>query len=264
MKTILIITFFFLTTTSYSQNFLREKYNHYFPNNKSIQIAKLQVEKDSIKRSNDSLNLAQLNALEKINHLKKEVLTMKTDMFNEQSKSKDIYKQLENDVSNLKDSITKISFPLVICKEEIIVQKGSTDPEIINTCLWRTYKIIEKGTPDYKGRYKWQTEIFNKKGDSLIIVSNEDLFKSEKINELEKTINLRLKEDFEAMKISDAECFNRRKYYPNFKLKDMRLAFNDNSEISFEIEYNLTEDCFAVNSASTNLKILDLKEYFKD
>ena len=263
MKKILIIILIFLTTTSYSQSFLREKYNYYFPNNKSIQIAKLQVEKDSLKRCNDSLNLAQLNALEKINHLKKEVLTMKTDIFNEQSKTKDIYKQLENEVKNLKDSIINISFPLVVCKEEIIVQKGTVDPEIVNTCLWRTYKIIEKGTPDYKGRYKWKTEIFNRKDDSLFIVSNEEIFKPEKINELEKTINLRLKEDFEAMKISDAECFSRRKYYPNFKLKDMRLAFNDNSEISFEIEYNLPEDCFAVNSASTNLKIIDLKEFFK-
>lgn len=257
-----LLIFIFLTSLSFSQNFFRTKYNVLFPNNKSIQLAKLQSEKDSLVRLNDSLNTAQINALDKINHLKKEVLTLKTDLHAEQAKSKNANSELEQEVILLRDSIAKISFPLVVCREEVVVKKGVVNPEIINTCLWRSYQIIEKGIPDYKGRYKWTTEISLKKGDSLIKVTNADLFKPEKISELEKMINLRLEEDFKAMKISDAECFNRRRYYPNFKLKDMRIAFNDNSEISFEIEYGLSEACFAVNSASTNLKIVDIKEYF--
>lgn len=259
-----LLIFIFLTSLTFSQSFFRSKYNDLFPNNKTIRLAKLQSEKDSLIRLNDSLNAAQINALDKINHLKKEVLTLKTELHAEQAKSKNANIELEQEVVLLRDSIAKISFPLVVCREEVVVKKGVVNPEIINTCLWRSYQIIEKGVPDYKGRYTWSTEISQKKGDTLIKITNADLFKADKISELEKMINLRLEEDFKALKISDAECFSRRRYYPNFKLKDMRITFNDNSEISFEIEYGLSEACFAVNSASTNLKIVDLKEYFVD
>jgi hypothetical protein len=262
MKLFLVGLFSFLFSIGFSQNFFKEKYDQLFPNNKSLQIVKLKAEKDSLKRLNDSLTEAQVNALDKINHLKKEVLILKTDLHAEQAKSKNANTELEQEVILLRDSINKISFPLVVCREEVVVKKGVVNPEIINTCLWRSYQIIEKGTPDYKGRYQWTTEISVKKGDSLIKIKNVDLFKPEKISELEKMINLRLEEDFKAMKISDGECFSRRRYYPTFKLKDMRITLNDNSEISFEIEYGLSEACFAVNSASTNLKIVDLKEYF--
>lgn len=241
---------------------MREKYNQVFPNNKSVQLKKLQHEKDSLSKVNDSLYLAQTHAQERINRMKTELINLKTDLHSQQENSKNTHVELENKVVDLRDSIAILSFPLVACKEEIVVIKGKIDPAIVNTCLWRSYQITEKGTPDYKGRYLWSTELFLKNGDSLSKIPNADLFKPEKIAELEKMINERLEEDFKAMKLSDAECFNRKKYYPTFKLKDMRLAFNDNSEISFEIEYGLTDACFAVNSASTNFKILDLKEYF--
>lgn len=241
---------------------MREKYNTIFPNNKSIQIEKLQHEKDSLAKVNDSLHAAQSYALERINHMKQEVVTLKTDLFSQQENSKNSHDELENKVGVLRDSIAILSFPLVSCKEEVVSSKGKADPIIVNTCLWRSYQINERGTADSKGRYVWTTELFEKRGDSLIKIITSDLFKPAKISELEKMINERLEEDFQAMKLSDPECFNRKKYYPTFKMKDMRLAFNDNSEISFEIEYGLTDACFAVNSASTNFKILDLKEYF--
>lgn len=262
MKIILLVLFSVILNSANCQNFMREKYNKVFPNNKSIQIEKLQHEKDSLAKVNDSLHTAQSYALDRINFMKQEVVSLKTDLYSQQENSKNTHDELEYKVVVLRDSIAILSFPLVSCKEEILITKGKVDPVIVNTCVWRKYQINEKGTADTKGRYIWTTELFEKKGDSLIKISNVDLFKAEKIGELEKMINDRLDEDFKAMKLSDAECFNRRKYYPTFKLKDMRLAFNDNSEISFEIEYGLTDACFAVNSASTNFKIVDLKEYF--
>ena len=104
--------------------------------------------------------------------------------------------------------------------------------------------------------------VFEKNNDSLLQISAANLFKTERIADLEKLINQRLEEDFKALKISNPECIGRRKAFPNFKLSDMRIAFNQNSEISFEVIYGLTEACYMLNSASTNLKIIDLREYF--
>jgi hypothetical protein len=42
----------------------------------------------------------------------------------------------------------------------------------------------------------------------------------------------------------------------------MRISFNDHSEVSFEVDYNLQETCFAVSIASTSLRIQELKPFF--
>ena len=262
MKIILLVLFSVIVSNANSQNFLRDKYNTYFPNNKSIQLTKLQREKDSLIKANDSLQVAQAIALDRINLMKKELVNLKADLFSHQENLKSTFIELEITLNALKDSISGLSFPIVSCKEEVITSKGKVDPILVNTCFWRNYKIIETGTPDYKGRYTWTTEVFLKTGDTLIKQNHVELFKADKISQLEKLVNDRLSEDFNAMKISDAECFTQRKYYPIFKLKDMRLAFNDDSEISFEVGYGLTDACFALNLSSTNFKILELKEYF--
>jgi hypothetical protein len=262
MKIIILTLFSVIVSNAKSQNFFRDKYNEYFPNNKSIQFAKLVREKDSLVKVNDSLQLAQINALDRINYMKKELVNLKSDLYIHQENSKITSVELEKKLVALRDSISILSFPFVSCKEEVISLKGKADPTLVNTCFWRSYKIIETGTPDYKGRYTWETEVFLKNGDSLVKKPHIELFKPEKISQLEKLVNDRLSEDFSAMKISDPECFAQRKYYPNFKLKDMRLSFNDDSDISFEVEYNLIDACFALNLASTNFKILELKDYF--
>lgn len=264
MKFILLILLCSSVSFGYAQNFFKEKYDQFFPNNKSIQIQKLTAERDSLNAANDSLKNSLIVSVEKINGLKQEVVNLKAEVFKEQQKSLNSHSELQNEVILLRDSIKRISFPLVLCKEEMITKKGLQDPIIVNTSTWRNYQIIEKGTPDYKGRYSWTTELYRKNGDSLIKVTNAELFKTEKIAELEKMINQRLEEDFKALRISDPECFGRRRHYPNFKLKDMRIAFTTNSEISFEITYGLSDACFAVNTASTNLKIVDLREFFSE
>jgi hypothetical protein len=164
----------------------------------------------------------------------------------------------------LRDSIAKLNFPIVQVREELITKKGVQDPTLMNTFNWRHYKLIETGTPDFRGRYTWKTELFNQIEDSSILITNADLFKKEKLEELEKMINVRLEEDFKAMKISDAECFKGQRYYKFTKLKDMRISLSDHSEITFEIIHGLSAACFAVNASSTTFKIEDLKAFFAE
>lgn len=262
MKHLICILFLFYFSSGNSQNFFRTYYNKLFPNNKTIQIEKLTAQRDSLNHLYDSLYHSQVNALDKINTLKKEVLDLKAELYAEQTKGQQNITKHEALIRKFQDSIQSISFPIVNCREEMIEKKGSSDPIIINTCFWRKYKIIETGTPDYKGRYTWSTEIFINHKDSVRKLSNADLFKPEKINELESMVNKRLEEDFNALRLTETECFSRRRYFPTFKLKDMRLAFGSNSEISFEVLYGFSEACFAVNAASTSIKISDIKDFF--
>ena len=84
MKIILLALFSVIVSNAYSQNFLRDTYNTYFPNNKSIQLVKLEREKDSLIKANDSLQVAQTIALDRINLMKKELVNLKTDLFSHQ------------------------------------------------------------------------------------------------------------------------------------------------------------------------------------
>lgn len=265
MKLFLSLVLCLFLGNAFSQNFkhfYRENYNKLFANNKTIQIEKLNHQNDSIKALADSLKNEQTIALEKINQLKRDVIDLKTELRAEQEKVKSASANSSSEVDLLKDSIAKLNFPLVTIREELISKKGVLNPTLLNTSQWRRYKLIETGTPDFKGRYTWTTEIFQQVGDSSVKITNADLFKKEKIEELEKLINDRLEEDFNAMKISDAECFKGRRYYKAAKLKDMRIALSDHSEISFEIVHGLSLACFAVNASSTTFKIEELKSFF--
>jgi hypothetical protein len=241
---------------------LKNKYDQLFPNNKSLQIIRLQAMADSLQGLNDSLIQAQKGASNSIDNLKEEVETLKLALQKAEDRVLDYNAELLQEVIVLRDSMETLAFPHVICTEESIIKKGFIHPNYKNTCNWRSYQIIELGVSDNKGRYTWTTDVYEKTNDSLIQITATNLFKTEKIAELEKLINQRLEEDFKALKISNPECIGRRKSFPNFKLSDMRIAFNQNSEISFEVIYGLTEACYMLNSASTNLKIIELREYF--
>jgi len=258
------LIFSLLISLSFSQNLFRENYNKLFPNNKHLQIQKLEAKQDSLKWANDSLLIELADAKTNVAHLSTENEKLKDEIDLEKHNSLNAHTSLNSKVANLEDSINRIRFPIVSCKEEQIVKKGLVEPIIVNTCSWRHIQLIETGTPDFKNRYSWKTELFQFRNDSLVGISNADLFKADKINELEKMINERLAEDFISLKTSDPECFGRKQKYTNHKLKDMRITFNENSDIVFEIQYALSDACFAVNSASTGFKIAEIKSLLAD
>lgn len=264
MKFFVLLLFSAVLLNVSSQNMLKKKYDQLFPNNKSLQIIRLQTKVDSLQGLNDSLIQTQIGSSTTIDRLNSEVETLKLELQKAEERVLDYNAELMQEVIVLRDSMETLAFPHVTCNEESIIKKGFIHPSYQNTCQWRSYQIIELGVPDNKGHYTWTTDVFEKDNDSLVQITVTQLFKAEKIADLEKLINQRLEEDFKALKISNPECISRRKAFPTFKLSDMRIAFNQNSEISFEVIYGLSEACYMLNSASTNLKIVELKEYFVD
>lgn len=245
----------------HGQSTFRATYNKWFPNNKALRIERLQVQNDSLLLLNDSLNGARMYAIDKINFLKREVTNVKTLLYEEQHKIQKSQDSLHLIISSLRDTINVLSYPIVTCKEEVVEEKGKKD-QLVNTCLWRMYKIIEVGNQDSKGQYNWKTELYIVQSDSMLTIESKELFRPEKVSELEAMVNQRLEEDFKTLQEDEPLCFKNIKTFPSFKLKDMRISFNDHSEVSFEVDYNLQETCFAVSIASTSLRIQELKPFF--
>jgi hypothetical protein len=264
MKAGLILFFCFSINLIYSQNIIKDKYDELFPNTKKKQIERLNHQLDSIKSLNNSLSGNLSLANEVITKQNSDLKSMHSEILNLQSNSECSLDELQINLKKLQDSINYLNIFNVVCKEELMPRNTGEEPLLINTCIWRKYKIIETGTADYRGRYSWKTEIFKADKDSLIAIDMLELFKTDSLNQLEIKINERLKEDFAYLFEANRNCFPRHYIYPGFKLKDMRFMISDNSEISFEVIYGLNSSCFAVNAASASFKIKDLVPFLAE
>ena len=246
--------------TLHGQNFFEEQLDRFFPNRKSKQIERLHLKTDSLRRANDSLTSSVNVAAEKISYLKKEIVTLKGDIFKEKENALSSKMFFEQEISKLLDSISRVNFTLITCSEETSVSANGKSTTIVNTCNWRHYKLIEKGTPDSQGRYKWKSEIYDVKSNIPSKLSNADLFKLDRIAELEKIINKRFEDDFMVFKADSPNCFHKKLFEP-IPLSKMRIALNDNSEMIFEADFNLSDACFSISTSSTSFKINELREF---
>ena len=257
MKTTLILMFLISLGTSFSQNLYRTYMDQWFPNNKHRQIERLKQQKDSLQKVANQFE-ANANQLE----AKNEQQQHKMDSLQLAIKSLRI--KYHEEKASLKDSIEGLSYGLVTCTEEMFAIAKNPNPLIKNHCAWRHYVITEIGTPDKKGWYSWKTEITKRVGDSTQIIGLSAFFKKEKISELEAMINAQLINDYQYLVRTDPKCFKRHKTFVPFKLEQMRLILLDNAEMSFEVNYNLLNQCSSLNASSAVFKIDELKVFFAD
>ena len=72
----------------------------------------------------------------------------------------------------------------VTCTEKESKNEDGGDPILTKTCLYKKYKTISKGYPDYKGRYSYEYSVFKKQENgSYVQIKNATLFNENK-NEL--------------------------------------------------------------------------------
>jgi hypothetical protein len=88
-------------------------------------------------------------------------------------------------ISESTNTKTPIASSKVVCTEkETKNEDGGDDPIITKTCLYKNYKTISKGYPDYKGRYSYEYSLFSKQANgSYVQIKNASLFNQYK-NEL--------------------------------------------------------------------------------
>jgi hypothetical protein len=245
------------------KNFIRTYYDKWFPHNKSIQLAQLHEERDSLKLLIDSLYSVQGIAIDKINALKKESVALKGELINATNQRKILADSIEKQQKHLIDSIQSLQFYIVNCTEELITKAGEEFPTIVNTCKWRDFVFIETGVPDTKGRYSWESQIFKQYSGDLHSIAKTDLFIPNQLDQLLALINKRLEEDFLVLKETEPLCFDRKKNFIPFKFDDFRISLAENGTMNFEVLYQLPENCFEINAASASFMMKELRPFLK-
>lgn len=137
------------------------------------------------------------------------------------------------------------------------------DPIIIQTCNWDQYKFVTIGSPDYKGRYSYEYEVFTMVNNEEIKVQNSDIFNS-KIGTLEGKINKAIaKEINDNRKYPDnLECLSEVED-PKFSINDMGITIDEKNRMIFSVSLGLGGACFNVDGASANFSLNEIRNYLK-
>lgn len=151
----------------------------------------------------------------------------------------------------------------VNCFEKIKEDAEYSDLIFIKTCAYKNYVFKSIGTPDYKGRYSYNYEVFKIDKSDTLKIKNSDFF-NENVNELEKLINEKLKTEYDSNaanpEISDCmEWIDFREYTIN----EFGISFISENHMEFNIYYGIGGACFVVNSSSVILELTELEKYLK-
>ena len=150
--------------------------------------------------------------------------------------------------------------PLTVkCSEKETASADSDMPVTESTCLFRDFKAHAVGTPDYKGRYSHVYTLYRREGQGWVQVSNATLFQAERLNELEKIINQRIRTDVASMRPDAQECFS------GFKLEDylvnqLGIYFRDD-QMFFSVSFGLSAACMAVDGTVVSFTLKEIQPY---
>lgn len=262
IPSLLLVCLLFISLSLNGQkNFIRTYYDKWFPNNLYLKNERLTQHNDSLKNLNDSLLGVQSLAIEKINAFKEEIVDLQGQLLNDHRKLKAYEDSTVLIRKTLTDSIKELKYYIVSCTEQSIQHDKSAFPELINTCYWGDYALIETGKPDIKGRYTWKSALYKSSSENKIEIQPAQLFRQDKIDELVQLINQRLNEDFQTMKETESICFDRKKIFNPFKIDEMRITLSENGGMHFEVNYNLAESCFEVSTASVSFYMKEIMPF---
>jgi hypothetical protein len=140
----------------------------------------------------------------------------------------------KNESANTETSITSNK---VTCTEKESKNEDGGDPILTKTCLYKKYKTISKGYPDYKGRYSYEYSVFKKQENgSYVQIKNPLLFNKNK-NELLSIINSKIEKDYKSYS-NDPEtkdCFEGASFTP-FNFDQLTIDFDVN-KINFNVVF---------------------------
>ena len=153
----------------------------------------------------------------------------------------------------------------VICTEkETKDEDGGEDPVITKTCLYKNYKTISKGYPDYKGRYSYEYSLFSKQADgSYVQIENASLFNQYQ-NELLSLINSEIEKVYDSDSIDPEtkDCFDGEPFAP-FSFEQMGIDFEDD-KINFNVTFGLSGACMSVDGTTVSFSLDEIKRYLNE
>lgn len=153
------------------------------------------------------------------------------------------------------------SVDVVICSEKETPNPDTEDPIINKTCLYKHYKTISIGSPDYKGRYSYEYKLYKKQSNGTFKkVQNVSLF-NEKKNELLSLINAKIKKEYDlyAQDPESSDCFDQMSFVP-FTFEQLGIDF-DNNAINFNVTFGVSGACSSVDGTGIALSLNEIKQY---
>ncbi len=149
----------------------------------------------------------------------------------------------------------------VSCIEEESPNEEGGTPLLTKTCLYKKYKTITHGYPDYKGRYTHEYSIFKMdENGSYIQIKNAMLFNENK-NELLSIINSKIKKDYMLFS-NDPEtkdCFEGSSFMP-YNFDQLGIDFTADG-INFNIAFGLSGSCISVDGTIISFNFDEIKYY---
>jgi hypothetical protein len=86
----------------------------------------------------------------------------------------------------------------VTCTEKESKNKDGGDPIYTKTCLYKKYKTISKGYPDYEGRYSYEYSVFKRQENGTYVQIKNTMLFNENKNELLSIINSKIEKDYKS------------------------------------------------------------------
>jgi len=173
----------------------------------------------------------------------------------------DTLKVTDNSKNETANTETSITSNKVTCTEKESKNEDGGDPILTKTCLYKKYKTISKGYPDYKGRYSYEYSVFKKQENgSYVQIKNPLLFNKNK-NELLSIINSKIKKDYMLFS-NDPEtkdCFEGSSFTP-YNFDQLGIDFNADG-IYFHVTFGLSGACISVDGTIISFNLDEIKNY---
>lgn len=153
------------------------------------------------------------------------------------------------------------SIDVVMCSEKEMPNPDTEDPIINKTCLYKHYKTVSIGSPDYKGRYSYEYKLYKKQSNGTFKkVKNVSLF-NEKKNELLSLINAKIKKEYDlyAQDPESSDCFDQMSFV-SFTFEQLGIDF-DNNAINFNVTFGVSGACSSVDATSIAFSLNEIKQY---
>lgn len=142
------------------------------------------------------------------------------------------------------------------------IKKPKVEPTKIENYYFKDFKSVITGIPDYKNRFTWTFELFQKVNDEYIKVENVALFNDKK-QELLDIINKKIQNEFNIAYKTDPKCFSS-KTAPVYDFKNLGIEFQD-GKMNFYAIFNFTnENCkFLYGYTSVEFSADEIQKYLK-
>jgi hypothetical protein len=166
--------------------------------------------------------------------------------------------------NTVENSIIPTAPNKITCTEKESKNEDGGGPIITKTCLYKAYKTISKGFPDYKGRYSYEYSILKKQENgSYLPIKNASLFNKNK-NELLSIINSKIEKDYKSYSNNPEtkECFEGISFTP-FNFGQLGIKFESN-QIVFNVTFGLSGACMSVDGTTVSINLDEMQKYFND